>query len=105
MTMPRCAHLRRTLLQLTRTLLTLLYDSMRFLGLCLASKPHLGWQKTFFFANSWRCIKSATSNRNERRVQPVSSGECTMRAAARHVTARVLRLYDSTEAQTTYDVC
>ena len=47
MTMPRCAHLRRTLLQLTRTLLTLLYDSMRFLGLCLRPNPTLAAENLF----------------------------------------------------------
>src|SRR5215510_3357198 len=47
MVLTRCTDLLRTLLQLTRTLVTLLYDSLRFLGLCLRPSPALAAENLF----------------------------------------------------------
>jgi len=47
MVLTRCTDLLRTLLQLTRTLLTLLYDGLRFLGLCLRPSPALAAENFF----------------------------------------------------------
>jgi len=47
MVLTRCTYLLRTLLQLTRTMLTLLYDGLRFLGLCLRPSPALAAENLF----------------------------------------------------------
>jgi hypothetical protein len=47
MVLIRCTYLLRTLLQRTRTLLTLLYDGLRFLGLCLRPSPALAAENLF----------------------------------------------------------
>src|SRR5215813_9771462 len=47
MAMTRCTHLLRTLLQRMSTLLTLLYDGMRFLRLCLRPSPTLAAENLF----------------------------------------------------------
>ena len=62
MAMTRCRHLLRTLLQLTRTLLTLLYDSIRFLGLCLRPSPTLAAENLF--------LRKQLAMYQERKVKP-----------------------------------
>jgi putative transposase len=47
MAMTRCTHPLHSLLQLTRTLLTLLYDGVRFLGLCLRPSATLAAENLF----------------------------------------------------------
>jgi putative transposase len=47
MVLTRSTHLLRTLLQLTRILLPLLYDGLRFLGLCLRPSPALAAENLF----------------------------------------------------------
>jgi hypothetical protein len=47
MVMTRCTHLLRNLLQLACTLLTLLVDGVRFLGLCLCPSPALAAENLF----------------------------------------------------------
>jgi putative transposase len=47
MAMTRCTHLLHPLLYLTRTLLTLLYDGVRFLGLCLRPSATLAAENLF----------------------------------------------------------
>src|SRR5262245_53897331 len=47
MAMTRCTHLLHPLLQLTRSLLTLLYDGVRFLGLYLRPSPTLAAENFF----------------------------------------------------------
>jgi transposase InsO family protein len=62
MAMTRCTCLLRTLLQLTHTLLTLLYDGMRFLGLCLRPSPTLAAETLF--------LRKQLAMYQERRVKP-----------------------------------
>lgn len=62
MAMTRCRHLLRTLLQLTRTLLTLLYDSIRFLGLCLRPSSTLAAENLF--------LRKQLAMYQERKVKP-----------------------------------
>jgi hypothetical protein len=47
MAMTRYTHLLHTLLRLTSTLLTLLYDGMRFLRLCLRPSPTFAAENLF----------------------------------------------------------
>jgi putative transposase len=47
MVLNRCTYRLRTLLQLMRTLLSLLYDGLRFLGLCLRPSPVLAAENLF----------------------------------------------------------
>jgi hypothetical protein len=47
MVLTRCTDLLRTVLQLTRALLTLLYDGLCFLGLCLRPSPGLAAENLF----------------------------------------------------------
>ena len=47
MAITRCTHLLHPLLQLMRTLSTLLYDGVRFLGLCLRPSPTLAAENLF----------------------------------------------------------
>jgi transposase InsO family protein len=62
MAMIRCTCQLRTLLQLTHTLLTLLYDGMRFLGLCLRPSPILAAENLF--------LRKQLAMDQERRVKP-----------------------------------
>jgi putative transposase len=47
MVMTQCTHLLHSLFQLMRTLLTLLYNGVRFLGLCLRPSPTLAAENLF----------------------------------------------------------
>jgi putative transposase len=62
MAMIRCTHLLRTPLQHTHTLLTLLYDGTRFLGLCLCPSPTLAAETLF--------LRKQLAMYQERRVKP-----------------------------------
>ena len=62
MAMTRCTHLLRTLLQLTSTLLPLLYDGMRFLRLCLRPSPTLAAENLF--------LRKQLAMYQERHVKP-----------------------------------
>ncbi len=62
MALTRCAHLLRTRLQLTHTLLPLLYDGIRFLGLCLCPSPILPAENLF--------LRKQLAMYQERRVKP-----------------------------------
>src|SRR5919109_3472770 len=62
MAMTRCTCLLRTLLQLTHALLTLLYDGVRFLGLCLRPSPTLAAENLF--------LRKQLTMYQERRVKP-----------------------------------
>ena len=60
--MTPCMHLLRTLLQLTSTPWTLLYDRMRFLGLCLRPSPTLAVENLF--------LRKQLALYQERQVKP-----------------------------------
>jgi putative transposase len=62
MAITRCTCLLRTLLQRTHTLVTLLYDGMRFLGLCLRPSPTLAAENLF--------LRKQLAMYQERRVKP-----------------------------------
>ena len=62
MAMTRCMHLLHPLLQLTRTLLTLLCDGVRFLGLCLRPSPNLAAENPF--------LRKQLAMYQERHVKP-----------------------------------
>jgi putative transposase len=62
MAMTRCTYLLHPLLQLTRTLLTLLYDGVRFLGLCLCPSPTLAAENLF--------LRKQLAMYQERHVKP-----------------------------------
>jgi putative transposase len=69
MAMTRCAHLLRTLLQLTSTLLPLLYDGMRFLRLCLRPSPTLAAENLF--------LRKQLAMYQERHVKPKHTTSAT----------------------------
>jgi transposase InsO family protein len=67
--MTRCTHLLRILLQLTSTLLTLLYDGMRFLRLCLRPSPTLAAENLF--------LRKQLAMYQERQVKPKRTTSAT----------------------------
>jgi putative transposase len=69
MAMTRCTHLRRTLLQLTSTLLPLLYDGMRFLRLCLRPSPTLAAENLF--------LRKQLAMYQERHIKPKHTTNAT----------------------------
>jgi hypothetical protein len=68
MALTRCAHLLRTRLQLTHTLLPLLYDGIRFLGLCLCPSPILPAENLF--------LRKQLAMYQERRGQTPTTDAC-----------------------------
>src|SRR5262249_11805762 len=69
MVMTRCTHLLRTLLQLTSTLLTILYDGMRFLRLC--RRPGLTLAAETLF------LRKQLAMYQERHVKPTRTTSAT----------------------------
>src|SRR5438093_3518173 len=69
MAMTRCTHLLRTLLQLTSTLLPLLYDGLRFLRLCLRPSPTLAAETLF--------LRKQLAMYQERNVKPKRTTSAT----------------------------
>ena len=69
MAMTRCTHLLCTLLQLTSALLTLLYDSLRFLRLCLRPSLTLAAENLF--------LRKQLAMYQERHVKPTRTTSAT----------------------------
>jgi putative transposase len=69
MAMTRCTHLLCTLLQLTSALLTLLYDSLRFLRLCLRPSLTLAAENLF--------LRKQLAMYQERHVKPKRTTSAT----------------------------
>jgi putative transposase len=67
--MARCMHLLRNLLQPAYTLLTLLFDGVRFLGLCLCSSPVLAAENLF--------LRKQLALYEERQVKPARATNAT----------------------------
>ena len=55
-------HRLRHVFQLASTLLTLIVNALRYLGLCLHPSSALA-AENLFLRKHWRCIKSAMSSR------------------------------------------
>ena len=69
MAMTRCTHLLRTLLQRMSTLLTLFYDGLRFLRLCLRPSPTLAAENLF--------LRKQLAMYQERHVKPKRTTNAT----------------------------